>query len=433
MRDSKRSLGREGRRIVFEPCAAPPLDRAQFPVLERRIGRDGDRALAYLDNAATALVPRRVTDAVTRFLHTSCANIHRGAHVLAEEATDAYECAREHLAAYLGVEDSARVVLTHGATESLNLAALCWAEHALRPGDIVAVAEDNHHSNIVCWLMLAERRGVELAWIPVKADGRLDYGAWCRIAARAPKVVALVQQSNVIGWMQPDLPRILDDARRMGAFIALDGAQAAAHAPVDLATLPVDFYVLSAHKMMGLTGIGALVCSPRALEGMRPAIGGGGMAARVDARGYVPASGPQGFEAGTPAIAAAVAWDEALSMLEEAGMEAVHRHVAALASRAQRGLSDLPGVRVLGGMPSACASLVSFAVEGVHPHDASAAFDAEGVLVRAGHHCAKPIHAALGVRASVRASFAGYSSEADVDALLRAATLLVERTGRAGR
>lgn len=168
-------------------AGAPPIDRAQFPVLERRIGRDGARPLAYLDSAATSLVPLRVTYAVTRFLHTSCANIHRGAHTLAEEATDAYECARERLAAHLGVDDAARVVFTHGATESLNLAALGWAEHALGPGDVVAVAEDNHHANIVCWQMLAERRGVEIAWIPVDADGRLDYGAWCRIAERCSR------------------------------------------------------------------------------------------------------------------------------------------------------------------------------------------------------------------------------------------------------
>lgn len=408
-------------------AGAPPLDRAQFPVLERRIGRDGARPLAYLDSAATSLVPLRVTDAVTRFLHTSCANIHRGAHTLAEEATDAYECARERLAAHLGVGDASRVVFTHGATESLNLAALGWAEHTLGPGDVVAVAEDNHHANIVCWQMLAERRGVEIAWIPVDADGRLDYGAWCRIAERGPKLAALSQQSNVVGWEQPDLARIMDDARLAGAFTALDGAQAVGHEAVDLAALPVDFYALSAHKMLGLTGIGALACSPRALERMRPALGGGGMVAQVDARGYAAAPGPQGFEAGTPAIAAAVAWDEALRMLEEAGMEAIRRHVAALAARAQRELSALPGVRVLGGTSPASASLVSFTVDGVHPHDASAALDAEGVLVRAGHHCAKPLHAALGVRASVRASFAGYSSDGDVDALLGAVERLVER------
>ena len=369
------------------PACAPPIDRAQFPMLERRIGRDGDRPLVYLDSAATSLVPLRVTDAVTRFLHTSCANIHRGAHVLAEEATDAYECARERLAACLGVDDAARVVFTHGATDSLNLAALCWAEHALRPGDIVAVAEDNHHANIVCWQMLAERRGVELAWIPLGSDGRLDCAAWERIAERGPKLVALAQQSNVVGWEQPDLPRILDDARRAGAFTALDGAQAVGHEAVNLAALPVDFYALSAHKMMG-------------------------------------------FEAGTPAIAAAVAWDEALRMWEEAGMEAVRRHVTALAARAQRGLAALPGVRVLGGAELPATSLVSFTVEGVHPHDASAILDAEGVLVRAGHHCAKPLHAALGARASVRASFAGYSSDEDVNALLRAAALLVEQGER---
>ena len=173
-------------RIPSGAAGAPPLDRAQFPILKRRVGRDGDRPLVYLDSAATSLVPLRVTDALTAFLHTSCANIHRGAHTLAEEATDAYERSREHLAAFLHVDDPARLLFTHGATESLNLAARCWAEEALAPGDVVAVAEDNHHANIVCWQMLAARRGLEIAWIPLQADGTLDYGAWCRIAEGGP-------------------------------------------------------------------------------------------------------------------------------------------------------------------------------------------------------------------------------------------------------
>lgn len=413
-------------RIPGGAAGAPPLDRAQFPILERRVGRDGDRPLVYLDSAATSLVPLRVTDALTAFLHTSCANIHRGAHALAEEATDAYERSREHLAAFLHVDDPARLLFTHGATESLNLAARCWAEEALAPGDVVAVAEDNHHANIVCWQMLAARRGLEIAWIPLQADGALDYGAWCRIAEGGPKLVALAQQSNVIGWEQPALAAILADASRSGVVVALDGAQAAGHRPVDLGEMPADFYAVSAHKMLGVTGVGALACSPRVLERMRPALGGGGMVERVDRAGFVPAAAPQGFEPGTPAIAAAVAWDAALAMLEEAGMAALERHVGALASRAQRGLSAMAGVQVVGGAQRASGSLVGFAVAGVHPHDVSALLDARGVLVRAGHHCARPLHAALGFPASVRASFAGYSTDEDVDALLSAVERIVE-------
>ena len=306
----------------------PPIDRAGFPILERRIGKGEGRPLVYLDSAATALVPERVVRAVERFYATSCANIHRGAHALAEEATDAYECAREDVARFFGVQDAGRVVLTHGATESMHLAAFGWAEHALAPGDVVAVAEDNHHANVVCWHQLARRRGVEVAWIPVDGQGRLDYAAWCAVAERGPKLVALAHQSNVLGFRQPALARIMDDARGVGACIVLDGAQAAGHEPFAFDEARVDFYALSAHKMMGLTGIGALLCSERAFARMEPVVGGGGMVERVDREGFVPASGPAAYEAGTPAIAAAVAWREALALLGEAGLDRVVRPYA---------------------------------------------------------------------------------------------------------
>ena len=204
--------------------AAPPLDRGAYPILERRMGPAGERPLVYLDSAATALVSSAVTDAYADFLHTSCANIHRGAHALAEEATDAYECAREHVARFFGVGDAARVVLTHGATESLNLAARGWAEGHLRRGNVIAVAEDGHHSNLVPWLAAAERAGAEVAWIPLDADGVLDYGVWSSIAELRPRLVALSSQSNVLGFRQPVLDRIMGDARAAGAAVVLDGA-----------------------------------------------------------------------------------------------------------------------------------------------------------------------------------------------------------------
>lgn len=410
---------------------ATPLDRAGYPILERRVGRDGDRPLVYLDSAATALVPRAVTDAYAGFLHESCANIHRGAHTLAEEATDAYECAREAVARFFGVADADRVVFTHGATESLNLAALGWADAHLGPGDVVAVAEDNHHANIVPWQMLAARRGAEVAWIPVGADGLLDLRAWCAIAERGPRLVALSQQSNVLGFAQPDLGRIVEDARAAGALVALDGAQAAGHGPVAADSLGADFYAMSAHKMGGPTGIGALVLSERAAAQMAPVSGGGGMMARVDRAGFEAAPLPAALEAGTPPIAAAVAWGAALEELEAAGLEAVAAHTRALAERARRGLAALPGVAVLGGAaPGSFQALVSFTVEGAHPHDMGQALDGAGIMVRAGHHCAKPLHAALGARASVRASFAGYNTAAEADALVAA---VAEIAGRGPR
>ena len=243
----------------------PPIDRAGFPILERRIGKGEGRPLVYLDSAATALVPERVVRAVERFYATSCANIHRGAHALAEEATDAYECAREDVARFFGVQDAGRVVLTHGATESMHLAAFGWAEHALAPGDVVAVAEDNHHANVVCWHQLARRRGVEVAWIPVDGQGRLDYAAWCAVAERGPQSWSRSRTSRTCwGPASPRWPRIMDDARGVGARIVLDGAQAAGHEPFAFDEARVDFYALSAHKMMGLTGIGAFLRSPSA-------------------------------------------------------------------------------------------------------------------------------------------------------------------------
>ncbi|MDE8702993.1 cysteine desulfurase [Adlercreutzia equolifaciens] len=402
-----------------------PFDRARYPILKRRVGVHGGRPLIYLDSAATALVSQPVIDAQVRFLQTSCANIHRGAHQLAEEATDAFERTREQLATFFGVVEPERVVLTHGATESLNLAARGWAEGSLCEGDLIVIAADNHHSNIVPWQMLAERKGLSVAWIPLTEEGLLDEDAWARLLVRAPKLVALCQQSNVLGFRQPSLARIAAEAREAGAVVVMDGAQSAGHEPVDFEELGVDFYAMSAHKMGGLTGVGALLCSSRVMEDLRPVYGGGGMAARVDASGWRAAPGPEAFEAGTPPIAAAVAWSAAIDQLKAAGLEAVAAHTRALAERARAGLSALPGVSVLGHrVPRPFESLVSFTVGEVHPHDVGQALDAAGVMVRAGHHCARPVHQACGARASVRASFAGYSTEEEVEALVSAVAQL---------
>lgn len=410
---------------------SPLFDASCYPILNRSIGSDQARRLVYLDSAATALVSTAITDAHAAFLHTSCANIHRGAHLLAEEATDAYECARERLAAFLGASSPEAVLFTHGATESLNLAALGWGRARLRAGDLVAVAEDSHHSNIVPWQMLAEEQGVEVAWIPVDENGLLDLAAWHRIAERGPKAVALCHRSNVLGFAQPALTEILNEARSCGALIVLDGAQAAGHIPVDLFCLPFDFYSCSAHKMGGLTGVGALVCSERAADELAPLMGGGGMVARVDRAGFEALEGPAGFEAGTPAIAAAAVWPVALDILEAAGLDGLASHTSALAETARRHLMALPGVRVLGGSAGVpFEALVSFTVDGVHPHDASQRLSDTGIMVRAGHHCTKPLHRALGVRASLRASFAGYNSARDVEALMQVMEELSEK-GRA--
>lgn len=419
------------RRAASPQASRTPLDRSQYPLLERRVGKGGDRPLAYLDSAATALVSERVLAAVGDFLRTSCANIHRGAHLLAEEATDAYECAREAVAAFLGVGEAERLVFTHGATESLNLVAQGWAAHVLAAGDVVAVAEDNHHANIVGWQMAAERAGFEIAWMPLDAQGLLDEAAWRAVLRRRPAAVALSAQSNVLGYRQPQLDALVAEAREAGCWVALDAAQAVSHAPVAFDASGADFCAVSGHKMGALTGVGALACSPRALQALEPLMGGGGMVEWVGREGFRAAAAPHAFEAGTPPIAAAVSWAEAVRQVEEAGLAVVGRHVGELAAFAHRSLERIPGVRVLGASGVERASLVSFVVDGVHPHDVAAELDARGVAVRAGHHCARPLHAALGVPASVRASFAGYTAWEEVHALVKGVAEIAEEGARA--
>lgn len=412
----------------MSPDKRTPLDREHYPILKRSVGVHADRPLVYLDSAATALTSTTVTDSYVRFLHTNCANIHRGAHQLAEEATDAYECTREKLATFFGMDNPEHVVMTHGATEALNLAAFGWAEHHLQPGDVIAIAEDNHHSNIIPWLMIAKRTGAEVLWIPLTPDGVLDYGIWTSILTCKPQIVALCQQSNVLGFAQLHLERIAADARDAGAVVVVDGAQAAGHKPCSMANLPADFYACSAHKMGGLTGVGALLCSERVFDSLEPVYGGGGMAASVTRDSWEAVDGVTALEAGTPPIAAAVAWAAALDELQAAGLRTIADHTSWLAQRARAGLCSLEGVTVLGSpVPARFQSLISFTIEGMHPHDVGQALSDAGIMVRVGHHCARPLHKALGLKASVRASFSGYSTAEDVDALVTAVAILAER------
>lgn len=415
----------------MSPDKRTPLDREHYPILKRNVGVNADQPLVYLDSAATALTSTTVTDAYAAFLHTHCANIHRGAHQLAEEATDAYENARERLAAFFSVDNPERVIFTHGATEALNMAALGWAEHHVHPGDVIAIAEDNHHSNIIPWLTVAQRTGAEVLWIPLTEDGLLDYGAWSSILDCRPRVVALCQQSNVLGFSQLHLTRIAADAHEAGVVVALDGAQAAGYRPGGLTELFADFYACSAHKTGGLTGVGALICSQRVCNELVPVYTGGGMAASVTKDSWEPMEGVQALEAGTPPIAAAVAWSAALNALIETGVTTIADHTSWLAQRARAELGAIEGVQVLGGtVPARFQSLVSFTVDGIHPHDVGQALSDKGIMVRVGHHCARPLHKALGVKASVRASFGGYSTPEDVDALVSAVAAIAAQTHR---
>ncbi len=399
--------------------------RADVPVLSR-ILRDG-HPLVYLDSAATSQKPLPVLDAERAYYTQSNAAVHRGAHQLAEQATAAYEGARARIATFVGGHHG-EVVFTRNATEALNLVAYSLGNASLDPdadprlrlgpGDEVCVTEMEHHANLVPWQELCRRTGATLRWLPVAADGTLDLSVLDDVVTPATKVLSFVHQSNVLGTVNP-VNVLRDRARQVGALVVLDACQSVPHRPVDVRALDVDAVAFSGHKMLGPTGVGVLWARRDLLEAMPPFITGGSMIETVTMQSSTYAPPPLRFEAGTPVIAQAVGLAAACDYLDALGMPAVEAHVMALTHAALQGLADLPGVRVLGSAPER-GPVVAFAVDGVHPHDLSQLLDARGVAVRAGHHCAWPLHRVLGVQSSTRASFAVYNDESDVEALLAA-------------
>ncbi|MGA7688545.1 MAG: SufS family cysteine desulfurase [Jiangellales bacterium] len=412
---------------LHAPTEATSLDvarvRADFPVLERT-GRSG-RPLVYLDSAATAQKPHAVIEAEADFYRHHNAAVHRGAHLLAEESTAAYEGARATIARFVGGQHG-ELVLTRNATEALNLLAYSignassdpTADPRLRlgPGDEVCVTEMEHHANLVPWQELCRRTGATLRWIPLAPDGTLDLSDLDTLVSERTKVLSFVHQSNVVGTVNP-VEVLRDRARVVGALVFLDACQSVPHRPVDVVALDVDAVALSGHKMLGPTGIGALWGRRDLLEALPPFITGGSMIETVTMERSTYAPPPLRFEAGTPPIAQAVGLAAAADYLADLGMQAVEQHVSALTHLAVDSLLAVPGVSVLGPAGER-GPVVAFAVEGVHPHDLSQVLDAEGVAVRAGHHCAWPLHRVLGVQASARASFAVYNDTSDVAALV---------------
>ncbi|WP_180326734.1 aminotransferase class V-fold PLP-dependent enzyme [Raoultibacter phocaeensis] len=385
-----------------------------FPLL----GCDGDESgLAYLDSAATAQAPQRVLDAVKRFETEARSNIHRGIYPLAERASDCYEEARERVARFFGIPEQ-EAIFTHGATEALNLAAFGWAGANLKAGDLVLVDTAGHHANIVPWQMLAREKGIELAYIGLDERGLVDRASWHALLERKPKAAALTQVSNVTG-LANDIPLLSREAHEAGAAVVADCAQAAGHMPLQFTALGADFAAVSAHKMYGSFGIGLLWAASERVQHMRPLMGGGGMIERVDTKGFTCTEAPLCFEAGTPNIAGAVGFAEACDFLDDIGLAAIEERGSGLCDRLLTGLQAIGGVRVAGGFElGGRSSIVSFSLDGVHPHDVAQVLADRGVAVRAGNHCAMPLHQALGIAASVRASFGVYSEEGDVDRLL---------------
>ena len=387
--------------------------RAEFPILATRVH---GKPLVYLDNAATTQKPRVVLDAVLGYYTTENANIHRGVHYLSQQATEAYEGAREKVARFLNAASAREIIFVRGATEGINLVAQSYARSVVRPGDEILVTGMEHHSNIVPWQLLAEQTGVVLRVAPVTDAGELDVAAFERLLGERTRLVSVVHLSNALGTVNP-IRRITAAAHRRGIPVLVDGAQSAPHLAVDVRALDCDFFVFSGHKLFGPTGIGVLYGREALLDWMPPWQGGGDMISSVTFERSTWAGLPAKFEAGTPHIAGAVGLGAAVDWLSAIGLDAVAAHEDELLRYAAAEVGRIPGVTLIGTAPER-ASILSFALDGVHAHDIGQVLDLEGVAIRAGHHCAQPVMQRFGVPATARASFALYNTRAEVDALV---------------
>ncbi len=392
----------------------PIVLKSDFPILGREIH---GHPLAYLDNAASAQRPQVVIEAMSEFYRARYANIHRGVHTLSEEATAAYEEVRDKVAAFIHAPDRRGVIFTRGATEAINLVAYTWGRANVGAGDRVVVTEMEHHSNLLPWQLLAREVGAELAYVSVTDDGRLDLDSLDRLLRDPVKLVALTHVSNVLGTVNP-VREVVARSHAAGARVLVDAAQSVPHLSVDVGELDCDFLVFSGHKMCGPTGIGVLCGHPELLEEMPPFLTGGGMIRRVGRTEAVWDDLPWKFEAGTPPIAEAVGLGAAVDYLGTVGMDAIWTHEQMLAAYALERLAEMPGVRVFGPLSGERGGVVSFAVESIHPHDLAQLLDLEGIAVRAGHHCAQPLHERFGLMGTTRASFYLYNTCGEIDRMV---------------
>ena len=397
------------------PGLLPELEviRADFPILERTLA--GGLPLVYLDSANTSQKPQVVIDTMVDHLERHNANVARAMHQLGAEASEAFEAARDKVAAFIGAPSRNEVVFTKNATEALNLLARTID---LGPGDNVVITEMEHHSNLVPWQLACERSGAELRWFGLTEDGRLDLSDADRLVDEHTKVVAFTWVSNMLGTVNP-VSDLAARARAVGAYSVVDASQAAPQLPVDVSSAGCDFLVFTGHKVVGPTGVGALWGREELLNELPPFHGGGDMIETVTMARSTYARAPHRFEAGTPPIVEAVGLGAAVDYLSHIGMEAIHRHEQTITAYALEGLATVPGLTVLGPLDAAeRGGAVSFEIEGVHPHDVAQVLDSRGVAVRAGHHCAKPAHARFGVQSSTRMSSYLYTTPAEIDALV---------------
>jgi len=391
--------------------------RKDFPILGREV-RPGV-PLVYLDSTATSQKPVSVLRAMDDYYRRTNANIHRGIHTLAEESTALYEEARKKIAAFINAASARQIIYTRNTTESINLVAYSFGRNFLKDGDTIILTEMEHHSNLVPWQILAAEKNLQLEFIPVTPDGLLDLEAYASLLQRQPPLVAFTHMSNVLGTINParDIIRL---AHENGAITLLDGAQSVPHFPVDVQELDVDFLAFSAHKMCGPTGIGILYGKRELLEAMPPFNGGGDMIKRVHLRSFVANEIPYKFEAGTPAIAEVIGLGAAIEYLSQVGMSQIAEHEHQIIDYALERLEEIPGVNVFGPPSAQKGGVASFTLKGVHPHDVSQILDQDGVAIRAGHHCAMPLHEKLNLPATARASFYLYSTLTEVDLLVDA-------------
>ena len=413
---------------TLQTRASRPLDiealRREFPVLSRVVN---GRPLCYLDNAASSQRPQFVIDSISRYYATSHANVHRGVHKLSQEATDLFEAAREALRRFINARSTREVIFVRGTTEAINLVAQSYARPRLQPGDEILISWLEHHANIVPWQMVCEQTGAVLRVIPITRSGEVDFAGFESLLSERTRLLALSHVSNALGTIVP-VERFIREARRRGIPVLLDGAQAVPHMPVDVQALDCDFYCFSGHKMCGPTGIGVLYGRESLLAAMPPWQGGGDMILAVSFTGTVYNELPYKFEAGTPHIAGAIGLGAAVDYLESIGLERIATAEQDLLEYATGRLTGIPGLTLVGTAPQK-AAVVSFTVDGVHPHDLGTILDHEGVAIRTGHHCAMPVMEFFGLPATARASFAFYNTRHEVDRLVDALHVAREMLG----
>jgi len=393
---------------------------AQFPALLQQVN---DQRLVYLDSAATTQKPRCVIDAITDYYSHQNANVHRGSHSLTAKATSQFESARQTVADFLGASTSKEIVWTRGATEALNLIAQTYARNTLKPGDEILISEMEHHANIVPWQIVAEQTGAKVVKVPMTSECSFDLEAFKSLLCSQTKIVALAHITNVTGTRQP-IEQVIELAHQIGAIVVVDGAQGIVHEQVNVTSLNADFYVFSGHKLYAPAGIGVLYGKLELLETMPPWHGGGKMVEKVSFEGTTYSELPGKFEAGTPNVAGAIALETAINWYQSFDQLELEAHIHQLVSEAYTRLNALEDIEILGYQPG--ASVLSFVMDGVHHQDIATLLDQQGIAVRAGHHCAHPLMDALGVKGTVRASFAIYNTMEDVESFIAAVEKAVD-------